>query len=115
MKKEKKEKNSAKTLVITAVVLLLMTILLFPVKVRYKDGGTVRYQAITYSVTIFHKLTVIQGVFEEGVEIKIFGLPVYKNVRYGGNVMINKIHTDAAPAAIGPYSQAMEVEVVAER
>lgn len=37
-------------------VLLIILILCFPIRYRYKDGGTVSYKAILYSYTIYHGL-----------------------------------------------------------
>ena len=41
--------NKKRWITVIAVVLLL-ALLLIPVKIQYRDGGTVQYKAMTYSV-----------------------------------------------------------------
>ncbi len=61
-------------------LILTLVILLFPVQLMYKDGGTKEYRSIVgiYSVIDYHR---IAGYNEylEGCEIQIFGITVYKN------------------------------------
>ena len=68
---------------------ILLVICLIPVPMRLKDGGTVVYRAILYSVTSNHSM-IYKEVPEEdamylgfktGPEIKILGFTVYENVR----------------------------------
>ncbi len=54
------------------IMVIIALILLFPVPIRYKDGGTVKYQAILYSVTDYKSLRGIDG-YDTGIEIKILG------------------------------------------
>jgi len=57
---------------------LLMIILLFPIPLRYKDGGTVEYRAIMYSVYDVHRLaTEPEDDFEEGIIVEILGIEIY--------------------------------------
>lgn len=65
---------------ITVAVLLL--ILLIPIPFRLKDGGTVRYQAILYSVTNYHALRGTDG-YDTGITIKLLGITVYENTTFG--------------------------------
>lgn len=66
-----------KTVAVVGIVLAL--VLLFPIPMRYKDGGSVKYQAILYSVTDVHRLAP-GGGFEEGVIVEILGMQVYRHV-----------------------------------
>lgn len=62
---------------IAALVLLLC---LVPVRLAYKDGGTVEYRALLYQVTRWHAMMGESGnvsVTQEGLEIRILGLPLY--------------------------------------
>lgn len=64
------------------IIIVIVLILLFPIPIRYKDGGTVEYKAILYSVTDYHALREAES-FETGIEIKILGITVYRNVKFG--------------------------------
>lgn len=67
---------------ILAACVLLAVILLFPIPLRMKDGGTVKYQAILYSISDVHRLAPSKaGGYEEGIIIEIFGMQVFNNVR----------------------------------
>ena len=66
--------------VVIAFVLAL-AVLLTPVRMNLKDGGSVRYKSLAYEVTKIHRLSpVIDGVkpYIDGIEIKIFGITVYR-------------------------------------
>ena len=41
---------------IIIICILACIILLFPVKQQFKDGGSIQYKAILYSVTKVHRL-----------------------------------------------------------
>lgn len=47
----KKHKSS---IIIIAVILIIL--MLIPVKLAYKDGGTIKYQAVLWSVTKWRKI-----------------------------------------------------------
>lgn len=59
------------------LVVLILLVLLFPVKYRYKDGGTIEYKAILYSVTVWNVMG-IDGL-TEGTTIEILGIKLYDN------------------------------------
>ena len=64
-----------------AVVIALALVLLIPVPIRMKDGGSVEYKAMLYSVTDVHRLPDQEGKpFLEGTIIEIFGVEVFNNV-----------------------------------
>lgn len=64
------------------IIIALCLILLFPITLRYNDGGTVRYQAILYSITDYHSFRGVDG-YDTGIEIKILGITVYENTTFG--------------------------------
>ena len=67
---------------LTAAIVLVAAILLFPMPLHYKDGGTVEYKSILYSVQDVHRLNPDpQGEeFIEGTIIEIFGIEIFNNV-----------------------------------
>lgn len=69
-----------KTLVIAAVIVVL-AVLLVPVRMRLKDGGSVRYKSLVYEVTKIHQLAPeAAGVkpYIDGLEIKVLGVTIYR-------------------------------------
>ena len=67
---------------IRITIIIISLILLFPVPLRYKDGGTVKYQAVLYSITDYHALRGVD-VYDTGIEIKILGKTIYENTTFG--------------------------------
>ena len=63
---------------ITFIVIIVLLILLFPVKYRVKDGGSIVYKSIVYEITKVHRLHDIDGI-EKGWEISLLGFQIYKN------------------------------------
>ena len=73
-----------KIMIVVCVIAALL--LLTPIPVRLKDGGTVEYNAILYQVHDVHRINPdINGKepYIEGVIIKILGLTVFDNVETG--------------------------------
>jgi len=65
---------------------LILAVLLIPVPLRLKDGGTVVWQAVLYSVSDVHSLALEEDVqngkaFYEGIIIRILGFEVFNNVK----------------------------------
>ena len=75
-----------KVTVISVVIVCL--ILLFPIRMNLKDGGSVQYKALTYSITKVHSLILVEeGTQEEKVKpyndgfvVEILGIKVFDNV-----------------------------------
>ena len=65
-----------------AAIVLVAAILLFPMPLQKKDGGTVEYKALLYSVQDVHRLNPDpQGEeFIEGTIIEILGIEIFNNV-----------------------------------
>ena len=62
-------------------LILLMFILLIPIPLRYKDGGTVEYRALLYSVYDVHRLaTEPAGGYDEGIIVEILGIEIFNNM-----------------------------------
>ena len=70
---------------IIIVCVLLAIVLLFPIPIRLRDGGTVQYKAILYTVSDVHSLATIEEQdvgkeFNEGIIIEILGFVFLNNV-----------------------------------
>ena len=67
---------------LTAAIVLVAAVLLFPMPMQLKDGGTVKYQALLYSVQDVHRINPDpQGTeYIEGTIIEIFGIEIFNNV-----------------------------------
>ena len=61
--------------------LILALILLIPIPLRLKDGGTVKYQAVLYSISDVHRLDPdSEDGYQDGLVIEILGMKVYSNL-----------------------------------
>ncbi len=68
---------------IAVIIAAALVILLFPTRIAYKDGGSVEYRAITYSVTKYHRISPYGRVaFLEGWKIEIFGITLRDDLAY---------------------------------
>lgn len=65
-----------KVIIIICVILVIM---LIPVRLQLKDGGTVEYKSILYKVSKVHRT--IDNGFDIGTEIRILGFKVFDNVK----------------------------------
>lgn len=62
-------------------IVIVLVILLTPIRMNLKDGGSVRYKSLVYEVTKIHKLAPdVDGVkpYIDGFEVKILGMTVYR-------------------------------------
>lgn len=66
-------------------IILICAILLVPIPAWYKDGGTVKYTAITYSITKQHSLSTQGKGYEVGTRVRILFWTVYDDVKYDPN------------------------------
>ena len=69
--------------VVTGICILLAIVLLIPIPMRLKDGGTVVYNAILYQVEHVHRIdpeATSENDYLEGMIVKILGIEVYNNV-----------------------------------
>lgn len=64
------------------IPLIIAIILLVPIKECYKDGGTIKYNAVLWSVTKHHGMTVDSAGnhgFNTGTTVRILCFEVYSN------------------------------------
>lgn len=66
-------------LIVTGVLLLAC---LFPMPNHLKDGGTVEYRALLYTVSRVHRLNDLDAErpYQEGTIVKVLGIELYNNV-----------------------------------
>ena len=69
--------------VITVIFIIIAIILLFPIPFKLKDGGSIEFRALLYTITKYHKLAPIDSDNEyiEGIGIKILGMEIYNNTK----------------------------------
>ena len=66
---------------VVIAILVVLIILLTPVRMNLKDGGSVSYKALVYEVTKIHQFAPgVDGLkpYVDGFEIKILGMTVYR-------------------------------------
>ena len=69
--------------VMIGIYVLLAIVLLVPIPMRLKDGGTVAYRAVLYQIEDIHRLSVVDAPEDENLEgmiVKILGMEVYNSV-----------------------------------
>lgn len=69
--------------IIWVVIILIVAVLLIPIPQKLKDGGSVRYSALFYSITDVHRLNPdleSDRPYLEGIEIEILGVEIYSNI-----------------------------------
>lgn len=72
--------------VVTIVIIIIALILLFPIPMKLKDGGSIRFQALLYSVTKYHKLDHnAEDGYVDGIGIEILGMEVYNSTEKPNN------------------------------
>ena len=59
------------------IVVIISLILLFPIPMKLKDGGSIRLQALLYNITIYHQLNYqVEKGYVDGIGIEILGLEI---------------------------------------
>ena len=69
--------------VMIGICVLLAIVLLVPIPMRLKDGGTVVYPAVLYQVEDVHRLGAVdpaEDEYLEGMIVRILGMEVYNSV-----------------------------------
>ena len=69
--------------VMIGICVLLAIVLLVPIPMRLKDGGTVVYHAVLYQVEDVHRLGAVdtaEDEYLEGLIVRILGMEVYNSV-----------------------------------
>ena len=69
--------------VMIGICVLLAIVLLVPIPMRLKDGGTVVYHAVLYQVEEVHRLGAVdtaEDEYLEGMIVRILGMEIYNSV-----------------------------------
>ena len=72
---------------ITIGIIIILLVLLIPIPTHLKDGGSIKYNALTYQITKVHSLKTIfeeetsGKKYNEGIIIKILGFEIFNNVK----------------------------------
>lgn len=70
--------------IIFVVIIFVVLILLFPIPIHLKDGGSIKFKALLYTVTKYNKLLPINEKTEndyiKGIKVEILGTEVYNNI-----------------------------------
>ena len=68
--------------ILIIVIIILAIVLLFPIPLHLKDGGSVEYKALLYSITKYHQLDHNSETgYRDGIGIKILGMEVYNSTK----------------------------------
>ena len=70
-----------KKIAIIVVCALLALILLVPVPMHLKDGGTVVYRALLYSVEDVHRLGDAGSEYIDGTVVRVLGMKVFDSLQ----------------------------------
>ncbi len=71
--------------ILVIVIIILLIALLIPFKInKLKDGGSIEFNALLYSVTKYHKFAPENSEKEyiDGIEIKILGVKIFDSTEY---------------------------------
>ena len=77
--------------IVIGIVVFFMLVLLVPIRLQMKDGGSVQYKAVLYSVTKYHQITMEMDDENEGIVdsghldgwgIEILGIEIFNNTKY---------------------------------
>ena len=77
--------------IVIGIVVFFMLVLLVPIRLQMKDGGSVQYKAVLYTVTKYHQSTLKENLEDEGIiesgyrvgwGVKVLGLEIFNNVKY---------------------------------
>ena len=67
---------------VTIIIVVILIILLTPIRHQLKDGGSIEYKSILYTVTDVKRISLeFDKPFEEGLIIEILGQEVYSNIK----------------------------------
>ena len=63
------------------MIVIIALVLLFPIPMRLRDGGSIRFQALLYNVTIYHQLNhQAESGYVDGIGIEILGAKLLNTV-----------------------------------
>ena len=70
-----------KKIIVSISLVVLAAVLLIPTTKYADDGGSVKYQAVLYSVYDVHRIDLAKdNGFAEGIIVEILGIEIFNNV-----------------------------------
>jgi len=77
--------------IVIGIVVFFMLVLLIPIRLQMKDGGSIQYKAVIYTVTKYHQITmewdyenkeVADSGYRVGWGVEVLGIEIFNNVKY---------------------------------
>ncbi len=77
--------------IVIGIVVFVVLVLLVPIRLQMKDGGSVQYKAVLYTVTKYHQITMEMDDEDEeivdsghlvGWGVEVLGIEIFNNVEY---------------------------------
>ena len=66
--------------IVIGIIVVIFLILLIPIPFKLRDGGSIEFKAILYTITKYHKLNEIsedqQEIYTDGFRIEILGIEI---------------------------------------
>ncbi len=77
--------------IVILVILVVLVILLFPIPMKLKDGGNVKYKSLLYTITDYNKLAQEGGStkYIEGIKIELLGVEIINTTNEKENLPTN--------------------------
>ena len=67
--------------ILIIIIIVLALVLLVPIPVHLKDGGSIEYRALLYTITDYHKIDLSSEMgYKDGIKIELLGMEVYNNM-----------------------------------
>lgn len=67
--------------IILCIIIIIALVLLIPIPFTLKDGGTIEFRALLYTITKYHMLNLeSETVYTDGFGIKILGMEVFNSL-----------------------------------
>lgn len=102
-----KKKTIITIVIIAAVLVVTLVALCIPIPRALKDGGTIEYNAVLYSVRKVHSLHV--NGYEEGTKIRLLLWTIYDDVR-----LVEYEADDEAEGELGKSNENTTTEAINE-
>lgn len=80
----------SKRKLIIGIIICIFIVILFPIRLPLKDGGTIIYKSLIYKITKYHRLDDdYKNGYLEGTEIKFLGMTIYKNIKKPNKTIVD--------------------------
>lgn len=99
------------------ICIIVALILLFPIPFRLKDGGSIEFKALLYTITKYHKLAPIEDAdngYIEGIGIEILGMEIYNSANDKDNKIDEQNNTTEEYSFYATVIEAKEMYMLVE-